>query len=190
MPHTSVRRKLGSVLTLHGSLNGRLRGRLAASPLRTASSHATVPVPTSDISRGKYLGECFSAALAKYCFIGEYYHQFLPAEPYNCPCGQPTQTRAHILQDCPRDAPHRHVLRAASRTIDLPTVLGTKDGITALATFIARSGAFTKTSATRPVPAEGETEAQDAEDTADDDPGDEAGAVGEVEHSDDEDCGA
>lgn len=86
-------------------------------------------------------------------------------------------------------APHRHVLRAASRTIDLPTILGTKKGITALATFI-RSGAFTKTGTPRPVHAEEETEAQDAEDAADDDPGDEAGAVGEVEHSDDEECGA
>ncbi|EPT00361.1 hypothetical protein FOMPIDRAFT_1049682 [Fomitopsis schrenkii] len=70
----------------------------------------------------------------------------------------------------------------------LPTILGTEEGITALAEFIEQSGAFTKTGergrdekrvdtpqATAPPP--------DDEDGADSDDSE----VGEVEHSDDED---
>ncbi|EPS97143.1 hypothetical protein FOMPIDRAFT_27216, partial [Fomitopsis schrenkii] len=78
-------------------------------------------------------------------FTGEYYRSHVPTEPDDCPCGAPFQTRRHILQDCPRYEPTRHILRAASAQIDLPTILGTEDGINALAEFIEQSGAFTKT---------------------------------------------
>jgi hypothetical protein len=40
---------------------------------------------------------------------------------------------------------HRHILTEASEAISLPEILGTKEGITALATFLEKSGAFTKT---------------------------------------------
>lgn len=46
---------------------------------------------------------------------------------------------------CSRYDGQRHVLEEASETIDLPTILGTKKGIAALARFIDASGAFTKT---------------------------------------------
>ncbi|KAJ6514970.1 hypothetical protein C8R47DRAFT_1206326 [Mycena vitilis] len=57
---------------------------------------------------------------------------------------------AHILQECPRYDDHRDILRKASATIHLPDILGTKEGIAALADFIEKSGAFTKTGAPRP----------------------------------------
>ncbi|KAJ6455077.1 hypothetical protein C8R47DRAFT_1328976 [Mycena vitilis] len=60
------------------------------------------------------------------------------------------ETRAHILQECPRYDDHRDILRKASATIHLPDILGTKEGIAALADFIEKSGAFTKTGAPRP----------------------------------------
>ncbi|EPT01243.1 hypothetical protein FOMPIDRAFT_26347, partial [Fomitopsis schrenkii] len=78
-------------------------------------------------------------------FAGKYYRSHVPTEPDDCPCEAPLQTRRHILQDCPRYEPTRHILRAASAQIDLPTILGTEDGITALVELIEQSGAFTRT---------------------------------------------
>lgn len=80
-----------------------------------------------------------------HAYIGEYYKSFVPSEQVDCPCGAPLQTRAHILQECPRYDEHRHILRAESESIELPTILGTKEGVEALATFLENSGAFTKT---------------------------------------------
>ncbi|KAH9948885.1 hypothetical protein B0H21DRAFT_660920, partial [Amylocystis lapponica] len=78
-------------------------------------------------------------------FLGAYYSQFVPSERVDCPCGAASQTRQHILQDCPRYEHHRHILTAVSDVIDLPTILGTVEGIAALGTFLHESGAFTKT---------------------------------------------
>lgn len=61
---------------------------------------------------------------------------------------------------------HRHLLRATSKTIDLPTILGTDDGIDALAHFIGKSGAFTKTGEPPPAPEEGAEEQDDDEEAA------------------------
>ncbi|OSX55828.1 hypothetical protein POSPLADRAFT_1081796, partial [Postia placenta MAD-698-R-SB12] len=122
-----------------------------------------------------------------HCFTGEYYRFFVPAEPDDCPCGLHRQTRAHILQDCPRYAPHRHILRGVSTTIDLPTILGTEKGIAALAVFIARSGAFTKSGAPRPARPAARLEELEEAPAADDDSVEAAGVVGEVPSSDDED---
>ncbi|KAJ6527368.1 hypothetical protein B0H10DRAFT_2155546 [Mycena sp. CBHHK59/15] len=77
----------------------------------------------------------------------EYYSRFVPSENVNCPCGEAHQTREHILRVCPRYEDHRHLLRDVSRDISLPEILGTKDGIAALAKFLEESGAFTKTGA-------------------------------------------
>ncbi|KAJ6546137.1 hypothetical protein B0H10DRAFT_2131789 [Mycena sp. CBHHK59/15] len=46
---------------------------------------------------------------------------------------------------CPQYEDHRHLLKDVSRDISLPEILGTKDGIAALAKFLEESGAFTKT---------------------------------------------
>lgn len=77
-------------------------------------------------------------------FCGEYYARFVPTESVSCPCGHPHQTRAHILTECPNFDAYRHHLRAASRTLSLPVILGTKSGLEALAKFVAESHAFSK----------------------------------------------
>ncbi|KAF7343444.1 putative RNA-directed DNA polymerase from transposon BS [Mycena venus] len=84
-----------------------------------------------------------------HCFSGEYYSRFVPSENVNCPCGEEFQTHEHILRTCPRYEDHRHLLKSASRDISLPEILGTKDGIAALAKFLEESGAFTKTGTPR-----------------------------------------
>ena len=78
-------------------------------------------------------------------FFGEYYNRFVPSESVDCKCGEPYQTREHLLCECPQYEDQRHVLREASRDLSLPEILGTKDGIAALAKFLEASGAFTKT---------------------------------------------
>ncbi|KAG8938930.1 hypothetical protein FRC03_006796, partial [Tulasnella sp. 419] len=74
----------------------------------------------------------------------EYYNRHVPTEPIECPCGAPIQTRKHILQLCPRFDQHRHILEEASAELNLETLLGTQQGIMALADFIKATKAFTK----------------------------------------------
>ncbi|KII85276.1 hypothetical protein PLICRDRAFT_70422, partial [Plicaturopsis crispa FD-325 SS-3] len=80
-----------------------------------------------------------------HAFIGEYYADFVPTEQIACPCGEPFQSRDHILATCPLYNPHRHYLATAIPTLFLPEILGTDEGIEALIRFIEKSGAFTKT---------------------------------------------
>lgn len=77
-------------------------------------------------------------------YTGEYYKQFVPDEKTDCPCGEPLQTREHLLRDCPRYEDQRYILREASDDIALADILGTKAGIEALTLFLDLSGAFTK----------------------------------------------
>lgn len=97
-----------------------------------------------------------------HCFTGEYNCSHIPSEPVDCPCGAALQTRKHIIQDCPRYAAHRHLLREASKEIDLPTILGADEGIDALAKFIQASGAFTKSGEPRPDAEEEQDEEPDS----------------------------
>ena len=79
-------------------------------------------------------------------FIGEYYSRFLPDIPAECPCETTdTQTRSHILTDCPLLEEHRHLLREASQDLSPAVILGTHKGLEALAKFITASNAFGKT---------------------------------------------
>ncbi|KZT70001.1 hypothetical protein DAEQUDRAFT_653113, partial [Daedalea quercina L-15889] len=81
-----------------------------------------------------------------HAFIGEYYTRFVPTEDVACSCGAHLQTRRHILLECPRykDARRTTLLRiSASPTVN--DILGTQDGIRALAKFVAKTGAFSKT---------------------------------------------
>ena len=65
--------------------------------------------------------------------------------PSECPCGTVmTQTRSHILADCPDHEEHRGILAAASQDLSTPILLGTFKGLSALARFIAASNAFRK----------------------------------------------
>lgn len=52
--------------------------------------------------------------------------------------------RLILLRECPMYEDQRHLLRAVSRNISLHEILGTNDGISALAEFLEESGAFTK----------------------------------------------
>ncbi|KAF5377839.1 hypothetical protein D9615_006682 [Tricholomella constricta] len=85
----------------------------------------------------------------RHAFIGEYYSKFVPTEPTECPCGEAIQTREHIITTCPIYDDHRHILTEDYPELDLKDILGTKNGIEALAKFIKQSGAFTKTGAPR-----------------------------------------
>ncbi|TFL01292.1 hypothetical protein BDV98DRAFT_507900, partial [Pterulicium gracile] len=76
---------------------------------------------------------------------GEYYHEFVPIESIMCPCdGNSYQDRAHV-RECSDHLGHRWILRKVSEDIALPDILGTPEGIKALAKFLNETGAFTKT---------------------------------------------
>ncbi|KAJ7138549.1 hypothetical protein C8R43DRAFT_865407, partial [Mycena crocata] len=60
-------------------------------------------------------------------------------------CGEPFQTREHVQRECERYEEHRSVLREFSDRLSLPDILGTEKGPQALATFLQKSGVFTKT---------------------------------------------
>lgn len=102
-----------------------------------------------------------------HAFIGEYYSKFVPTETVRCRCGTAYQTRAHLLRECELYEDHRGILRDFSPQIVLPDVLGTENGIAALAGFLEKSGAFTKTGRPRAEPSEPALD--DAEDEEDDD---------------------
>jgi ribonuclease HI len=80
-----------------------------------------------------------------HAFIGEYYYSHLPSEDTKCPCDHHYQTRAHIIQECDLYSEYRPLLRRISPDLSLPDLLSTKKGIRALAQFILKTGAFTKT---------------------------------------------
>jgi hypothetical protein len=81
-------------------------------------------------------------------YTGEFRRDFKLDGPYS----EPTETREHILRDCPRYNAHRHHLTKVSPQISLPTILGTKDGISALTNFLKTSGAFTRPGIITPEP--------------------------------------
>jgi ribonuclease HI len=78
---------------------------------------------------------------------GEFRRGFSLDGQYACPCGEPTETREHILCHCPRYEAFRHRLQKASHQLFLPTILGSQKGISALSDFIQASGAFTRPNA-------------------------------------------
>ncbi|KAJ3865979.1 hypothetical protein EV359DRAFT_27801, partial [Lentinula novae-zelandiae] len=81
----------------------------------------------------------------RHAFLGEYYAKFVPTEPIQCPCGARTQTRDHIIQTCEIYDDYRDLLWNVSDDLDIGEILGTEEGIEALAEFIEKSGAFKKT---------------------------------------------
>ena len=82
-----------------------------------------------------------------HAYIGEFRQAFLPlfADTAACPCDNETfQSRNPILRRGTNNT--GGVLRKASRSIALSTILGTVEGIAALSNFISKSGAFSRTS--------------------------------------------
>lgn len=76
--------------------------------------------------------------------IGEYYARFVPTEDRACPCGVASQTREHVLRQCPLYADHRHLLGISPGDRSMSNLLGTDKGIIRLAKFIEATGAFAK----------------------------------------------
>jgi ribonuclease HI len=109
--------------------------------------------PTQHFKELKNKREIFGRVIqcrTGHSYTGEFRQAFLPLspDPTACPCDPETlETRNHILRECPRFAQHHHILKKVSRDIVLSDILGTKKGIAALADFIHKSGAFTRTGA-------------------------------------------
>ncbi|KAF8584482.1 hypothetical protein K439DRAFT_1139635 [Ramaria rubella] len=79
-----------------------------------------------------------------HAFMGEYYATNVLSNETSCPCGAALQTRAHILCDCSRYDEYRHILDEAVPSGHIFDIIGTPNGITALASLITVSGTFTK----------------------------------------------
>ncbi|PBK80462.1 hypothetical protein ARMGADRAFT_949655, partial [Armillaria gallica] len=77
--------------------------------------------------------------------VGEYYELFNIPEATDCECGERLQTREHIIRTCPRYSGYQQILREGSQNLIMCDLLGTTEGIEAVASFLAESGAFTKT---------------------------------------------
>jgi ribonuclease HI len=78
-------------------------------------------------------------------FTGEYYNRHVPSEEPECPCGAvAVETRDHIFAYCQRYDEERYILEAASEEGKMEELLGTDNGIAAVAEFIRMTGAFTK----------------------------------------------
>jgi hypothetical protein len=88
-----------------------------------------------------------------HAYTGEFRRFFLPLsqDPTTCPCDNTIlETRNHIIRECPRYAQHRNILSKASQGLALSELLGTPEGIEALAEFLAKSSAFTRTGGPTP----------------------------------------
>jgi len=79
-----------------------------------------------------------------HAFMGEYYNKHVPTEDRSCPCGEPLQSRDHILAACPTYADQRQILKKASENLVTSDILSTKDGIEALISFLRATNAFKK----------------------------------------------
>ena len=67
-------------------------------------------------------------------------------EDQSCPCGEPSQTRDHILASCPTYRHQRYILKDASEDLIISDILGTKSGVEALISFFSSPNAFKKQS--------------------------------------------
>ena len=114
--------------------------------------------PTQHFLNLKNNREAFGRVLqcrTRHAYTGEFRQTFLPLspDPTSCPCDNDiTETRTHILRDCPRYARHRKILMKTSKTLSLPVLLGSKAGIAALSEFLVKSGAFSRTGTILNVP--------------------------------------
>ena len=87
-----------------------------------------------------------------HAFMGEYYNKHVPTEEWSCLCGEPLQSRNHILTACPTYEDKRQILKKALEDLVTSDILGTKDGIKALISFLHATNAFKKQ--TPPAPPE------------------------------------
>ncbi|KAG6881479.1 hypothetical protein C0993_001319 [Termitomyces sp. T159_Od127] len=80
---------------------------------------------------------------------------------HRCICGTQYQTREHVIKECPEYEDHRPILREADEQMELGVLLGTKEGLEAMAKFLTKTGAFTKTGKKRAPNAKPEEEDAD-----------------------------
>jgi hypothetical protein len=86
-------------------------------------------------------------------FFGQYYSRFVPTEATSCPCGSPSQTRHHIIAECPLSTPGRQYLRNHHFPISCRRLFESTKGLWALSKFLVASNAFGKsTPDAHPVP--------------------------------------
>jgi ribonuclease HI len=133
--------------------------------------------PTHHFTNLKGNRELFGRTLqcrTGHAYTGEFRQQFSLEGQYECSCGENTETREHILRDCPRYNLSRHLLEKASPDIVLPTILGTKTGISALSEFLRKSGAFSRSGgpAIPCIPPSFDDEPDPPDDDSDSDPDD------------------
>jgi ribonuclease HI len=84
-------------------------------------------------------------AITGHGHIGSYYSQIIPAESPACPCGEPLQSRSHVISDCERHDDARHHLHEVSSDLSTAFIIGTRKGLSALSRFLKDSDAFKKT---------------------------------------------
>ena len=107
--------------------------------------------PTTHFKNLKNNREIFGRVIqcrTGHSYTGDFRRSFLPQsqEPITCPCDNETiETREHILRECSRFSQHCDILKEVSRTVALPEILGTKEGISALSNFLKKTTAFTRT---------------------------------------------
>jgi hypothetical protein len=104
----------GGSVRYSGSPN---RGR-DCTDMTTANQFAPKLRPTRCFS--KLDRKTFSQVIqfrTRHAHISEYYHWFgITMESRGCQCGKPSQTRNHILTECPQMSRHRHLLRRGKQT--------------------------------------------------------------------------
>ena len=107
----------------------------------------TIPSPYTSLPSAADRWELFrqlQRCRTGHSYSGEYYRRFVPSADSACPCGEPIQTREHVIQSCLTCEKHRTAQRKVSQMLYLPDLLGTKDGIEAMTSFLENSGTFTK----------------------------------------------
>src|SRR5258708_23871372 len=71
-----------------------------------------------------------------HAFIGQYYRRFVPTEAVDCSCGDPIETRLHILQECPPYEEGQNLLNNDEKQFRLAQSLGTHAGSTSVTSFL------------------------------------------------------
>jgi len=77
-------------------------------------------------------------------YAGDFYAKLKPGTDPSCLCGESFQTHTHILRECHLYKDHRYILRKISPSIYPPDILGTQKGVEALAEFLSKSNAYTR----------------------------------------------
>jgi hypothetical protein len=81
--------------------------------------------PTHHFTNLKRNRELFGRTLqcrTGHAYTGEFRQEFSLEGQYECSCGELTETREHILLECPCYNLSRHLLENASPQISLPTI--------------------------------------------------------------------